>query len=1037
MCRQFLKTFRISFLAFFTLVSIMTSGVMAAVVLDKSASTTVAAIGDVITFTITASNLDANPLADIDILDTFPVGMTYVSHVVTDGTVSISGQDLVWHLSSLAVSDSSQLTVAVSLGQQGSLTNTVSSLGATSASATVMVLASAVTHFRMDEPVDSWSGAAGEVIDSGGTSLHGRRLTSSSPTTTNIVDPSPSIAVQHPSVIGSFCNAAMYDGNAIVEVADSPLLDYTTQLSASVWIYPTAYPSSGLYSILSNDVNYEFHINSSGHLFWWWQASTLTSAATIPLNQWTHVAITLDSSSAVRRQRIYINGVQDSNVRHWHGTLRTNNCNFHIGGDVSTSNCQIMSARNFHGMIDEVKLYRFELSQEEVVADMRLGRSCSGTFDHIRIEHDGVASICAPERITIKACMDADCTALYPGDVTVNLSPTGWVGGGTFSFRGGIGVRSLARSTPEEVTLGTTSVSPNPGYSSRCFNGSDETCTLEFETASCTFDAVEVGGDPQTPIFTKLSGVSFDLDVLALLDPTTINTGYTGSVSVDLVDSTGATCPTGAGLTAATDITYTSGDAGRKTVSFSYSHAARNVRVRATVAGVAPACSTDNFSVRPQTLDVSSPDATNTSLGGTPIVVAGAPFTLLAAALPGYDGIPEIDNSLIVGSPIAGYLSGVFNSADPVTGISSGMNISYDEVGHFGLNQNAIYDDSFTGVDQPGDCAAGFSNTLSGGRYGCSFGNQLIPLVVDGSGFGRFVPARLAVSSNTPVFANSCSSSFTYMGQEFDYLIDPELTVTALNQAGTVTSNYGDNYWRLLSNLSGRSYTSNVVTTANLTLSTSGSAIWNGTTDSDGVGTVTLSGEGLTHTKPAVPASPFTTNIDLTFSAADLTDSDGVCFDPENDGTCNSYSINPIVGGEQRYGRMLLSSAFGPETLPLVVPVMTEYYAGSSFVLNTLDNCSSYNSTDLILDNFQGNLASGETLASGSGTLLSGIGNSLSLSAPGVGNDGSVDVTLDLSLATGAGLEWLQSSGNNPKAKATFGIFKGNNHLIYMRESVW
>ncbi len=1034
---QVLRILRLLPVAFLFFTSVMTSSAIAAVALDKLSSTTVAALGDVITFTITASNLDATPLIDIDILDTLPAGMTYVNHVVSDGTVTVSGQDLVWNLSSLAVSESSQLTVAVSLSQQGSLTNTVSSSGATSASATVMVLASAVTHFRMDEPIDSWNGTAGEVIDSGGTSLHGRRLTSSSPTTTNIVDPNPSIAVQHPSVIGSFCNAAMYDGNAIVEVADSPLLDYTTQLSASAWIYPTAYPRSGLYSILSNDVNYEFHINSSGHLFWWWQAATLTSAATIPLNQWTHVAITLDSSSGVRRQRIYINGVLDSNVRHWQGTLATNDCNFHIGGDVNTGNCQIISSRNFHGMIDEVKLYPFELSQEEVVADMRLGRSCSGTFDHIRIEHDGVASICAPERITIKACMDANCTALYPGDITVNLSPSGWVGGGTFSFSGGIGVRSLARSTPEEVTLGTTSVSPNPGYPTRCFNGTAETCTLEFETASCTFDAVEVGGAPQTPIYTKLSGVSFDVDVLALLDPTTINTDYTGSVSIDLVDSTGTTCPTGTGLTAATDITYTSGDAGRKTVSFSYPDAARNVRVRATVAGVAPACSTDNFAVRPQVLDISSPDANNHSLTGTPIVVAGAPFTLLATARPGYDGIPEIDNSLITGSPVAGHLSGAFNPAVPGTGISSGANISYTEVGHFGLNQNAIYDDSFTAVDQPGDCVVGFSNTLSGGRYGCSFGSQAIPLVVDSSGFGRFIPARLAVSSNDPTFANSCSSSFTYMGQEFDYLIDPELTVTALNQAGTVTSNYGGNYWRLSSTLGGRSYASNVVTTANLTLSTYGSSIWSGTADSDGVGEVTLSGEGLTYTKPALPTSPFTTNVDLTFSAADLTDSDGVCFDPEADGVCNPYTISSIVGGEQRYGRLVLSNAFGPETLPLVVPVTTEYYTGSSFVVNTLDNCTGYTASDLTLDNFQGNLAAGETIASGSGTLLSGLGNNLSLSAPGVGNDGSVDVTLDLTLATGAGLEWLQSSGNNPKAKVTFGIFKGNNHLIYMRESVW
>ena len=62
---------------------------------------------------------------------------------------------------------------------------------------------------------------------------------------------------------------------------------------------------------------------------------------------------------------------------------------------------------------------------------------------------------------------------------------------------------------------------------------------------------------------------------------------------------------------------------------------------------------------------------------------------------------------------------------------------------------------------------------------------------------------------------------------------------------------------------------------------------------------------------------------------------------------------------------------------------------------------------------------------------------------PGVGNDGSTDVTLDLSQATGANLEWLQfdwdgdGNNDNPMAKATFGIFNGNQRLIYMRESIW
>ena len=1019
-------------------------------VLNKSASTSAATVGDVVTFTISVSNPYADPFTDIVVTDVIPTGMSYVTHITSAGSVNVSGQTLTWNIGNLPGSSSVQLTLAVSLSQQGTFINTVTSPGADPASATVLVLASAVTHFRMDEPVGSWTGAAGEVIDSGGTALHGRRLTSSSPTATNVVDPSPSIDAEHSSVIGSFCNAAFYDGNAVVQVADSVLFDYTTQLSASAWIYPTAYPPSEYYSILSNDVNYEFHLNSSGQLYWWWQASTLTSAATIPLNQWTHVAITLDSSPGVRRQRIYINGVLDSHTNNWQGTLATNNCNFHIGGDVDTGSCNIINGRNFHGMIDEVKLYGFEMTQEEVLADMRLGRSCSGSFDHIRIEHDGVASICAPERVTIKACMDSSCSALYPGEVTVNLSPSGWTGGDTFSFSGGIASRQLARGIAGDVILGTNSIAPTPAGSTLCYNDSVQSCTLNFADVSCAFDAVEPGALPQTPLYTKLSGVSFSLDVLALLDATNINTDYVNTVSVDLVDATTSACPTGAGLTSTTDIAFTLADSGRKPLAFNYPDAARNVKVRVRAGASAPACSTDNFAIRPQSFSISSSSATNTELTGTPILVAGLPFDLTATALPGYTGTPEIDPVQLTGSPIAGILSGSFGPATAGFGSSTGSDFRYTEVGHFGLNQNAVYDDSFTSVDQPDDCYAGFGNSLSTGRYGCAFGSVDVPLIVGNSGFGRFVPARFLITDNSPRFQDACGGVFTYIGQPFTFENDPQLTVIAVNEADEITNNYGLDYWRLGTSLSGRSYTNNASTTLGINVVASGSVIWSGTDDSDGTGIAALNGVQLSYEKLTVPHLPFDVDVDLDFAATDLTDADGVCYDPENDAVCNEYSIGSITGTEQRFGRLQLQNAYGPETLALSVPLQAEYYLSGSFIANADDDCTALTATTHLQSSSDvgttwqaGNLP----VAVGGGTTTPTLLNSpltggdagLSYSAPGAENTGEFLLRSNIS----TDYPWLlfdwngDGSADETSARVTFGIFNGNPRLIYMRESIW
>ena len=140
--------------------------------------------------------------------------------------------------------------------------------------------------------------------------------------------------------------------------------------------------------------------------------------------------------------------------------------------------------------------------------------------------------------------------------------------------------------------------------------------------------------------------------------------------------------------------------------------------------------------------------------------------------------VPLIDTSQMIGSPTAGTLAGTVRrrAASGVT--ATGGSFTYSEVGNFGLNSNllttatnaAIYDNVFTTVDQAsGDCVAGsFSNTLSGGKYGCNFGNAAIS--AGGSGFGRFIPDHFNVTFNTPAFATACSSgTFTYVGQTFSY----------------------------------------------------------------------------------------------------------------------------------------------------------------------------------------------------------------------------------------------------------------------------
>jgi len=98
---------------------------------------------------------------------------------------------------------------------------------------------------------------------------------------------------------------------------------------------------------------------------------------------------------------------------------------------------------------------------------------------HIRIEHDGAGDTCGPETVTLKACANADCTVLYTDSVTTTLSPTGWTGGNTLSFSGGVTTVQLTR-TAGTVTLGSAATSPSPTQAGRCFIGSSESCSMTF-----------------------------------------------------------------------------------------------------------------------------------------------------------------------------------------------------------------------------------------------------------------------------------------------------------------------------------------------------------------------------------------------------------------------------------------------------------------------------------------------------------------------------------------------------------------------------
>lgn len=601
-------------------------------------------------------------------------------------------------------------------------------------------------------------------------------------------------------------------------------------------------------------------------------------------------------------------------------------------------------------------------------------------------------------------------------------------------------------------------------------------------------------------IHTKLAGTPINLSVVAVNAARTgVNAAFAASpitvALLDARDNSGAlAAATNCRATWTTVISTQSiavawGGTGRVNVTIAApANAWRDVRVRVTQ-GANDGCSSDRFAIRPTAFGSVTSTMNNSGSSGAPSLKTGQNFTIsVLTGLTGYDNgsgatlaspqiVPLIDNTLILGSPNAGTVGGTFGTAS--AGTATGAAFFYSEVGNFGLSANAIYDNAFSAVDQPGDCTADFSNALVGGRYGCMFGSPAIALA---GGFGRFIPDNFDVSLNAPQFATACAAgAFTYTGQTFGYSTAPVLTVTARNGTSNglgnaATINYAGVYMK--------------ITNAILTPNTQAArysrfdALGGGTTPAldtsnvpgapgvgsdpvigafaSGVGTLTFSaGTGLSFTRGATPSSPFSADIALSIN---VLDADDVAFagNPAAFGAATAGNGVAFSSGKaMRFGRLRLQNAFGPLGNDLPVTLLAEYWNGTAFTTNTPDSCLTLVAGNFALSGYvggisaanmkpgapaAGNVSVGGALANGVGTLR------LTRPSPAAATPGGVVVCADLDgatptdascvAATPANLPWLKGNWGNattyiddPRSRATFGLFGAQpRQFIFLRE---
>ena len=617
----------------------------------------------------------------------------------------------------------------------------------------------------------------------------------------------------------------------------------------------------------------------------------------------------------------------------------------------------------------------------------------------------------------------------------------------TFTVRDSVvePVTYRARNTTDAITLAQTA-----------------TVTFISPALVVSFNVVQPGADPVNGrIFTKIAGATFSLDIVALrggaLEPK-----FTGTVAVEVVDNAGGgACSSLPVIMPYADQTFTSGNKGRRSVSGAVGDVYRNARVRVKYPAVAPtiiSCSGDNFAVRPDRLaftvshtNRTTPGAgnflSNTSIPGGEVHNAGRPFTISATAWSGaakpaittrYDGTPTAVASPCGGSGCTTTLGNLALGAWAASAGTVTTTATYDDVGAFTLQ---LEDATYAAVD------AADTPLI----------DRAVPPTT--AGVGRFVPERFTLTATSIVpraaIAACAGSSFTYMGERMDAVF----TLTAVKFPSGTTARYAGALAPLVLT-DPASFTWGAIDGAAptpLTARVATSPAPLGTTGTWTAGVATVTARVAIQRPVAGRDGPYT-NVRLGIAPSDpdgvTLDAATLNLDADASGTPERAQIGPST--ELRFGRLRLQNAHGSQLTAMAIPVQVQYWNGTAFVINSADSCTPLTAANVALGNYQKNLQAGETtltVPTPIGTNTGGVG-ALRLSAPGAANNGSVDVSVNLTSApagfscsagmgasTPTGMSYLHGAwcgaafDRDPVARVTFGVFRNSDRVIYQREN--
>jgi len=163
-------------------------------------------------------------------------------------------------------------------------------------------------------------------------------------------------------VAGKHGEALRFDGTNWVEVVDSKALRITDALTMAAWVKPETLAGEqtictkdrGYYMQLRNGKigNYAYNLSLPGYH---------ESPETVPLNEWSHIAVSWDGSDLVQ----YLNGKKVNSVG-TKGQIAVTDDSIGIGAEVRIPSRNAPEWRFYKGAVDDVLVFNASKTAEEI-----------------------------------------------------------------------------------------------------------------------------------------------------------------------------------------------------------------------------------------------------------------------------------------------------------------------------------------------------------------------------------------------------------------------------------------------------------------------------------------------------------------------------------------------------------------------------------------------------------------------------------------------------------------------------------------------